>query len=93
MQDAGHRAALHPAWQTRPERLHRAVQSDVSRRGPERAYLFDSLDEVREITVDWIGRYNEIPPHDALGSLPPGRYRERLLSDVLPEIRNSSKLE
>jgi putative transposase len=58
-----------------------------------RAYLFDSLDEVREITADWIDRYNEIRPHDALGSLPPARYRERLLADVLPEIRNSSKLE
>jgi putative transposase len=35
---------------------------------------------VREITADWIERYNEIRPNDALGSLPPARYRERLLS-------------
>lgn len=43
------------------------------------AYLFDSLDEVREITFQWLERYNEIRPHDALGSLPPARYRERLI--------------
>ena len=33
------------------------------------AYLFDSIGEVWEITDDWLGRYNEIRPHDALGSL------------------------
>jgi putative transposase len=48
------------------------------------AYLFDSLDEVREITTVWIDRYNEIRPHDALGSLPPARYRERLLAAEIP---------
>ena len=42
------------------------------------AYLFDSIAEVREITDDWLIRYNEIRPHDALGTLPPARYRERL---------------
>ncbi len=35
--------------------------------------------EVREITDEWLEQYNEIRPHDALGSLPPARYRERLL--------------
>ena len=44
------------------------------------AYLFDSLDEVRDTTAEWIDRYNEIRPHDALGSLPPARYREQLLA-------------
>jgi putative transposase len=46
------------------------------------AYLFDSLDEVREITTGWLERYNEIHPHDALGSLPRARYRQRLLSET-----------
>ena len=48
------------------------------------AYLFDSLNEVRDITAEWIERYNEIRPHDALGSLPPARYREQLLAAETP---------
>jgi putative transposase len=48
------------------------------------AYLFDSLDEVRDITAEWLERYNEIRPHDALGSLPPARYREQLLATDTP---------
>lgn len=43
-------------------------------------YLFDSLADVQQITDEWLQRYNEIRPHDALGSLPPARYRERLLA-------------
>jgi putative transposase len=57
------------------ERFNRTYHEEVLS-----AYLFDSLDEVRDITADWIDRYNEIRPHDALGSLPPARYRERLLA-------------
>ena len=54
------------------ERFNRTYREEVLS-----AYLFDSLEEVREITSDWLDRYNEIRPHDALGSLPPARYRER----------------
>jgi putative transposase len=39
---------------------------------------------VREITTEWLEQYNEIRPHDALGSLPPARYRERLLNAATP---------
>jgi transposase InsO family protein len=45
-----------------------------------RPYLFESLDEVREITAEWLERYNEIRPHDAPGSLPPARCREQLIA-------------
>ena len=47
---------------------------------PFDAYLFESLSDMREITDAWIVRYNEERPHDALGSLSPARYRERLLA-------------
>src|SRR5690349_1843000 len=61
------------------ERFSRTYREEVLS-----AYLFDSLEEVREITTEWLQRYNEIRPHDALGSLPPARYRERLLVPETP---------
>jgi putative transposase len=61
------------------ERCNRTYREEVLS-----AYLFESLDQVRDITADWIEQYNEIRPHDALGSLPPARYRERLLGAEIP---------
>ena len=61
------------------ERFNRTYREEVLS-----AYLFDSLNEVRDITAEWLERYNEIRPHDALGSLPPARYRERLLDAETP---------
>ena len=46
------------------------------------AWVFDSLDEVREIAAAWIRQYNEERPHDALGSLPPTVFRKRLLAGL-----------
>lgn len=38
------------------------------------AYLFDSLEEVRAITEDWLEEYNAIRPHAALGDVPPYQF-------------------
>ena len=35
------------------------------------AYIFSSLEQVREITEEWIKDYNEDRPHTANGKLPP----------------------
>lgn len=61
------------------ERFNRSYREEVLN-----AYLFDSVTEVQHITDDWLRRYNEIRPHDALGSLPPARYREQVLEAKTP---------
>lgn len=57
------------------ERFNRTYRNEVLD-----VYLFHSIAEVQEITDAWLERYNEIRPHDALGSLPPARYREQVLA-------------
>lgn len=52
------------------ERFNRSYREEVLD-----AYLFNTRDEVREITDNWIERYSEIRSHDALASLPPAWYR------------------
>lgn len=57
------------------ERFNRSYLTEVLN-----GWLFASLDEVREITHQWIISYNEERPHNALGNLPPAVYHERLLA-------------
>lgn len=57
------------------ERFNRSYRNEVLS-----AHLFESIADVQEITDDWLRRYNEIRPHDALGRLPPARYREKFLA-------------
>jgi putative transposase len=39
------------------------------------AYLFDSIQEVRDITEEWLEEYNGVRPHDALSGFPPYQFK------------------
>lgn len=41
------------------------------------AYLFDDLQQVRQIAEQWMEEYNVIRPHDLLGGLPPQQYAQQ----------------
>jgi len=58
-----------PAQNAYIERFNRTFREDVLD-----AYLFDDLQEVREITQQWLEAYNTIRPHEALQGLPPRQY-------------------
>ena len=42
------------------------------------AYLFESLDQVREMAWFWRLDYNDERPHESLGDIPPTVYRQML---------------
>ena len=55
------------------ERFNRTFRSEVLS-----AYLFEDLDQVRQIAWQWMIEYNEVRPHDALGKIPPLAFREKV---------------
>jgi putative transposase len=54
------------------ERFNRTYREEVLD-----AYLFESLEQVREITELWIPEYNQERPHDSLGCVPPLTFKPR----------------
>ncbi len=54
------------------ERFNRTYREEVLS-----SYLFEDLDQIREITHDWLIAYNERRPHNTLGGLPPTVFREQ----------------
>ena len=63
------------------ERFNRTYRNEVLN-----LYLFRSLEQVREITSEWIRQYNEHLPHDSLGGLPPVVYVNRKLENSSFEL-------
>ena len=64
------------------ERFNRTFREEVLD-----AYLFDSLEQVREITEAWLEIYNTERPHDSLGQVPPLAFLPR------PDAAPKSTLE
>ena len=55
------------------ERYHRTYLTEVLN-----AYVFESLEQVREITAAWLQSYHEERPHESLAGLLPATYRATL---------------
>ncbi len=65
------------------ERFNRTYRDEVLS-----AYLFKSLEQVQQITDDWLIEYNELRPHDTRGRVPLLTYMPR----ELPAEESSFKL-
>jgi putative transposase len=55
------------------ERFNRTYREEVLS-----CYLFEDLDDVRDITWEWLVSYNEERPHSSLGGLPPAVFRKKV---------------
>lgn len=54
------------------ERFNRTYRDEVLD-----AYVFESIEQVREVTEAWLREYNEERPHDSLGRMPPLMFMPR----------------
>lgn len=46
-------------------------------------YLFETLNQVRDMAWIWMLDYNDERPHESLGDLPPSQYRQKLENSTL----------
>jgi putative transposase len=53
------------------ERFNRGYREDVLD-----AYMFESLNHLRELSAEWQDEYNEFHPHQSLNNLSPNKYLE-----------------
>lgn len=51
------------------ERFNRTYREEVLD-----CYVFETIGEVRRMTAEWISRYNEQRPHEALGNRSPRKF-------------------
>lgn len=66
-----------PAQNAYIERFNRTFREDVLD-----AYIFDSIQEVRQISEWWLEEYNNERPHQALDGLTPYEFAEVSLQSV-----------
>ncbi len=58
------------------ERLNRIYREAVLD-----AYLFFDLEQVRQLTAEWMEEYNHRRPHESLGNLTPEEWKNRPLEE------------
>ena len=63
------------------ERFNRTYRNEVLN-----LYLFRSLEEVRELTADWMTIYNEQRPHEALQGAAPCTYHKSTLENSIYDL-------
>ena len=54
------------------ERFNRSYRNEVLN-----LYVFDNIDQVQQLTDEWLNSYNHERPHDSLGRVPPLTFMPR----------------